>query len=78
MSVLQRPIAPAKASVGPALLPAQHQATCWRIPKRSAENRGHAQVARGYAYAEPATESAALNSDADDYYSILGVVRAAL
>ena len=41
---------------------------------RRRETRERSACAHGYAYAEPSTDSATVNSDADDYYSILGVV----
>ena len=73
MYAFPRPCNAVKPSAGSAISAARPPRDCWRVFRRSTESRG-VQVAAGYAYAEANTDSASLNSDADDYYTILGVV----
>ena len=63
---------PAVPSTRSAMQPVWFGRQVTRRPKNARERSG---VAHGYAYAEAATEPALLNSDGDDYYTILGVVR---
>lgn len=64
---------PAASAAGPARAVVQPAPSCRHFFRRR-DYRERTVAAYGYAYAEPSTDSAALNSDADDYYAILGVV----
>ncbi|KAK9818468.1 hypothetical protein WJX74_007017 [Apatococcus lobatus] len=65
---------PAKSAASQFRAAVQPAHSCRRLCRRR-ERRSAAS--HGYAYAEANTDSATLNSDADDYYSILGVTSSA-
>ena len=67
---LSIPVTSAASQARAAVQPAS---SCKPLCRRR-ETRERSAAAHGYAYAEASTDSATVNSDADDYYSILGVV----
>lgn len=74
MKTMRAASTPAASATSPARAVVQPAPSCRHFSRRQG-CRERLVTAHGYAYAEPSTDSATLNSDAEDYYTILGIVR---
>ena len=64
---------PAASAAGPVRAVVQPAPSCRHFLRRR-DYRERPVTVHGYAYAEPSTDAATLDADAEDYYTILGIV----